>query len=568
MKYIFQSLIVGSLCILALSGCKKDSSLDVNNLSAVSSDVTWSSESTADLFLNDIYNSCPDLNSGVFDPFDNWSDNSMCGFSWTPTGSVIRDMTTLTPSSDVSVSWNGPGPQWLYWGTLYGNIRKCNVFIRNVAASSALSQTYKDIRLGEAHVLRAYYYHLLWMFFGGVPIITKPDNRNTDGDAVIHPRSSFAETFTFLQADLDSAIQLLKPHTGNSGKGRVTLGAALTIKGWVELFYASKLNNPSNDPARWAAAAATCKKVMQLGYSLYPRYDELFFSTGNNNNEGIFYRQYIPVTKGSNIISYQGPQTIGNNVLSWGGSNPTQELVDDYAMANGKAITDPGSGYDAANPYQNREPRFYQSIIANGSTFAGQPYDTYTGQLNGVSANNPIDLADANDLTNTGYSMRKRMDTTVNINLWGGSGQNYYYFRYAEVLLNYAEAQNEAVGPDASVYAAMDEIRTRAGIPTLSVTYPGLSKDQMRTIIRRERRVELAFEDKRYWDLLRWKIAEVNLNRPLHAMHIKSTGSSLSYTVIEAPRGNRVFNAARNYLLPIPQNAISQNSALTQNPNY
>ena len=209
-------------------------------------------------------------------------------------------------------------------------------------------------------------------------------------------------------------------------------------------------------------------------------------TTGNNNNEGILYRQYLTVKQGSNIIGYQGPNYVGTNWLSWGGSTPTQELVDDYAMANGKAITDAGSGYDPQNPYANREPRFRQSILYNGNTFNGTPFLSAVG-----SGLNAIDLADATDNTNTGYCTKKRMDTTVNIFQGGASAQNYYFFRYAEVLLNYAEAQNEAVGPDASVYEAIDEIRTRAGIPTFTDVYPGAHQAEMRDLIRRERRIEL-----------------------------------------------------------------------------
>ncbi len=550
-----------------LNACKRDDSLSVDNLSAVSNETTWASESTADLFLNDIYNNLPDVNNGVFDPIENWSDNSMCGFNWTTSATTIRNLSTITPTAELGITWNGNGGQWMYWGKLYGIIRKSNIYITNVANSATLSQGYKDKRLGEAYVLRAFNYQYLWMLYGGVPLISKADNTITDAD-VNHPRASFDDTYKFIIADLDAAIKILPANSGNSGHGRITLGAALTLKSWVELFYASKQNNPSNDLSRWAAAAADAKKVMGMGYSLYPKYDELFMQTGNTNNEGILYREYIAVIKGSNVIGYQGPQSIGSNYLSWGGMNPTQDLVDDYAMANGKGINESGSGYDPNQPNANREPRFYKSIISDGSTFTGKVYNTYTGKYNGVSANQTIDLSDANDNTNTGYSMRKRLDTTVNIFQSGASGQNFYFFRYGEVLLNYAEAQNEAVGPDASVYAALDLIRNRAGIPTVSSVYPGLNQDQMRAVIRKERRVELAFEDKRYWDLIRWKIAEVNLNRTEHAMLVDASGSTKTYKVISAPRGQRTFDASKNYLMPIPQSAISQNKLLVQNPGY
>ncbi|WP_293312743.1 RagB/SusD family nutrient uptake outer membrane protein [Pedobacter sp. UBA5917] len=565
MKLIKITLIFGVFALL--NACKRDDSLNVENLSAVSNETTWASESTADLFLNDIYGTLPDLYNGVFDPIENWSDNSMCGFNWTTTANTIRTLNTLTPTAELGINWNGRGGQWMYWNNLYGNIRKINIYITNVGSSTALSQAYKDKRLGEAYFFRAFNYQYLWMLYGGVPLISKPDNTATDAD-VNHPRAGFDDTYKFIIADLDAAIKVLPTNNGNSGHGRITLGAVLTLKSWVELFYASKQNNPSNDLGRWAAAAADAKKVMALGYSLYPKYDELFLQTGNNNNEGILYREYLAVIKGSNVIGYQGPQSIGSTVLSWGGMNPTQDLVDDYAMANGMGINESGSGYDPNHPNANREPRFYKSIVCDGSTFAGQVYNTYTGKFNGASANQTIDLSDANDNTNTGYSMRKKLDTTVNIFQSGASGQNYYFFRYAEVLLNYAEAQNEAVGPDASVYAALDLIRNRAGIPTISSVYPGLSQDNMRAVIRKERRVELAFEDKRYWDLIRWKIADVNLNRKERAMLVEASGSTKTYKVIDAPRGQRTFDVGKNYLMPIPQSAISQNKLLVQNPGY
>ncbi|MFT3934505.1 MAG: RagB/SusD family nutrient uptake outer membrane protein [Chitinophagaceae bacterium] len=572
MKYIHKNvsriLAVTLTCAVLLAGCKKDNFLDVQNAAAVGSDVAFSTESSADLVLNDVYTALPNFNDYVFEPFETWSDNLMTGFNWNITSQIARTKANLNSNSVITYSWAGPS-MWLDWGTIYGYIRKCNVYLAGVQASTTLSQAYKDKRMGEAKVLRAFFYQELWMLYGGVPVITKPDNRTTDGDAINHPRASFDSTFTFLETELTQAAQLLKPNTGNDGNGRMNQGAALTLRGWIELFYASAKNNPTNDASRWAAAAATNKQVMQLGYALYPKYDELFLSTGNNNNEGILYRQYLSVKAGSIMIGFQGPNYVGPNWLSWGGSTPTQELVDDYSMANGKAITDAGSGYDPQNPYANREPRFKQSILYNGNTFNGYPFLSAVG-----SGNNSIDLADATDNTNTGYCTKKRMDTTVNIFQYAASGQNYYFFRYAEVLLNYAEAQNEAVGPDASVYSAMDAIRTRAGIPTFTTVYPGATQAQMRALIRKERRVELALEGKRYFDLIRWKIAETNLNHVMHGMKIESNGSGgYTYTLIPAiPSGSPQwsFDASKNYLLPIPLNALGQNTALKghQNPGF
>lgn len=564
LNILFQSLFL--LSIVAVSGCKNDGFLDVQNTSNVSEESVYASTSAADLVLSDIYNALPDFNGFYVEPFDAYADNLMTGPNWPNVCNEARDRANITSNSELFINWTAPD-MWFDWSTLYTNIRKCNVFIQGMESSS-LEQADIDQRVGEAKVMRALFYHWLWMLYGGVPVITTPDNYNTMGDSVFHERASFDDTFKFLDDDLASAAQLLPKNNGNDGNGHVNQGTALTLKGWIELYYASPLNNPNNDLSRWKAAAATNQQVMQLGYQLYPKYDELFFTTGNNNDEGILYKQYLSLKQGSQVIHYQGPNYVGPDWLSWGCSDPTQELVDDYSMANGLAITDPGSGYDPQNPYENREPRFSQSVLYNGNTFNGVPYISAVGS----GSPNMIDLADASDNSNTGYCTKKAMDTTVNYNQWGSSAQNFYFFRYAEVLLNYAEAQNEAVGPDASVYAAMDQIRERAGIPTFSQVYPGASQAKMREIIRRERRIELAMENKRYFDLMRWKIAEVNLNHVMHGMQIDPDGSGgYTYTVIPAvPPGATqwTFDPAKNYLLPIPFSVLGQNSKLTQNPGY
>ncbi len=568
MKFDIKKLIYcGIAGTLLLAGCSKDGFLEVPNNSAVSSETAFSTESSADLVLNDIYDNLPDFNSTVFEPFDTWSDDLMTGFNWNISSQVARTKTNINPTTVLWYDWEAPS-MWLEWNTLHRRVRKCNVFIQGVE-NSELPDDYKTRRIGEARVMRAYFYHQLWMLYGGVPLITKPDDRNADGENIFHERASFDATFTFIRDELAAAAEMLPANSGNNGAGRVTRGAALTIKGWVELFYASKRNNPSNDLSRWAAAAATNKQVMEMGYSLYPKYDELFFRTGNGNNEGILYREYLPIKKGSTFINRQGPNHVGTQWLSWGGSTPTQELVDDYVMANGRTISDPASGYDDDNPYVNREPRFHQSVLYNGNTFNGTTFLSAVG-----SGLNAIDLADATDNTNTGYCTKKRMDTTVNVFQWGASDQHYYYFRYAEVLLNYAEAQNEAVGPDASVYEAIDEIRERAGIPALSDVYPGATQQEMRAHIRRERRIELAFEGKRYFDLIRWELAEEKLNSVMHGMEARPNGSGgYTYTRIPAipPSAPQwTFDKSKNYLLPIPLDALGQNPKLRdhQNPGY
>lgn len=555
MKNINIKTLSALLLIVSMMGsysCKKslDESLDVIPHDRLTDVTVWTDEGTADLFLNDIYGQLPDGNNW-YDPFDNWSDNSICAFGW-PLSRTEAQQANYTPST--LAFWTGLP---FDWGTNYNNIRKTNLFISKVTASG-LSDDYKKKRLAEARFLRAYFYHLLWMSYGGVPIITDPLNVSTQGDSIFHARNTFDETFKFITDELGAIANDL-PETNEPG--RITQGAALTLKGWCELF-----------AHKYTDAAATNKQIIDnLGngkvYDLFPDYGTLFMPEGNANTEGIFYRQYIPRVKGGRYEGYNATTfTQGGAETSWGGVDPTQELVDDYEMDNGLPISDPASGYNAQNPYVHREKRFYESIVYDGSFW----YDGIIYTRQGIGSPNEIDLSDHNDATQTGYYLRKRCNDKITLGSdnWDGAsgGQNYYYFRYAEVLLNYAEAQNEAIGPDASVYDAINKVRSRAELPALPA---GLSQDAMRTAIWRERRVELAFEDKRWWDLIRWSIAHINLNTQLHGIAITTgTGGTLIYTPVTVPGGDRKFDASKNNLFPIPQSALDQNKKLTQNPGY
>lgn len=534
-------------CLLAtLSACNKDKAIDVVPRDLFSDATVWTDKGATDLFLNDIYLQLPNGNTW-YDPFDNWSDNSICGFAW-PSSRTSAQQAVYTPSTltfgDIGNAYE--------WSSRYTNIRKCNLFIEKVTASS-LAEDFKKLRLAETRFLRAFYYHQLWMAYGGVPVITQTLNRNEQGDDIFKARNTFEETFKFITDECEAAYTDLPKR---AEPGRASQGAALALKGWCQLF--------AHD---YEASAATNKKIIdELGYELNPEYGAFFLSKGDESNESIFYRAYIPRVRGGNIDGTIGPTfTKGGAETSWGGQCPTQELVDDYAMDNGKEISDPSSGYNPQNPYKNREKRFYESIVYDGTFW----YDDTIYTRQGIGSKNEIDLADKDDATQTGYYVRKRISDKITLGSdnWDGmsSPQNYSYFRYGEVLLNYAEAQNEAAGPDASVYDAINKIRDRVDLPPLPA---GLSKDGMQKAIRRERRVELAFEDKRWWDLIRWKIANINLNKPLHGIAIKQSGSTLTYTPVPAVGGDRKFDASKNYLFPVPQGMRDKNKLLDQNPGY
>ncbi len=545
MKKQVVSILSYTLLILFLSGtlvsCKKY--LDVTPTNLVSDATLWATTENADLFLNNIYASVPTLDVG--DPWENFSDNSLNGQAGRVSTNIYGP--GIYTAANTPNTWNQ-----------YNNIRKTNLFIQNVTASS-LSESWKTSRLAEARFLRAFFYARLWKYHGGVPLITDVLNISEQGDAVFRPRSSSEETAQFIISECEAIINDLPV---NAQSGRASRGAALTLKGDIELFNASKLKNPSNDLGRWAQAAATFKSVMDLNkYHLFPDYTTLFYEENNNNVEVIFSRQHLGGTGLANYIGQIGPRFVNGSLTGWGHVNPTQDLVDEYAMANGLPITAAGSGYNAQNPYVNREPRFYQSIIYDGSTWLGAEMI----MKQGVGSLNATDLNNSSISTRTGYYVIKGVNPKYAGAMDNGNSANWIIYRYAEVLLSYAEAQNEAVGPDQSVQDAVNLIRERAGLPDLPTD---LNQDEMRIAIHRERRVELAFEEKRFPDLLRLKLAETVLNGTVHAIKIDLVGGNPVYTVVPAGGGQKVFDPNKNYVLPIPQGAIDRNPNLEQNPNY
>jgi hypothetical protein len=541
--------------IIAFSACRKDGFLDVPPKGSLTDEVTFSSESNADLFVNDIYSQLPDLNN-EFEPGDQWTDNTGVGANWMD-GLFVRS-NALNPANYS----NGPASMFSWTGN-YTNIRKCNVFLQEAAAhKSNFSDQWYTERVGEVKFLRAFFYSLLFQNYGGVPLISVPLNNQTQGDSIFVARSSLDATLAFIEADCDSAALLLPLTPVESG--RATKGAALTLKGAVELFAASPLINTANDPAKWAKAAATNLAVMNLGvYSLFPDYAAQFLAANNWNSEQIFCRGYALPNNGHKREGYLGPTIVNGTEQAWGNLSPTQNIVDDYLMSNGKPITDPASGYDPRHPYINREKRFYESIVYDSSVWQGYVILTRMG------GNNQIDLGSSSDISNTGYYARKTLDESIN----GGSSlslapntSNYTYYRYAEVLLSYAEAQNEAVAPDQSVYDAVNAVRSRSSVPPVT---PGLSQDEMRTVLRRERRIELAFEDKRWNDIRRWDITTKGpavLTNPQYGMLIKPDASGvLTYTRVIVY--NNSFSEYMNWL-PVPESVMEQNTKLSQNGGY
>ena len=558
LNIVVQSLIVGMIGAIFLSSC--DNYIDVTPKDRVTSAAVWQSTGNADLFLNNIYNAVepPCAQPLAEAPRENYSDNSVNSIA----GRYDRttyNLSAYTPDY-TNPNW-GKAHDW----NQFDYIRRANLFIESVSASD-LDENWKKLRLAEARFLRVFFYQKIWTTMGGFPIITKVLNLEEQGDEIFMARSSIEECFEFMNQELEDIIQDLPERAEN---GRISKWAALALKGWIELFHASPLHNDNNSIDRWEKAASTYKKIIDEGnFTLFPNYYELFLEDNNYNSEVIWQTPSDPnLARLQNRYSYMvAPQWLENNVfVGFQLSTPTQDLVDEYSMNNGLPITNPLSGYNSQDPYVDREQRFYASILYDGAPFAG----SRVVMKQGINSNNQTDFSGTNAGTLTGYNWKKMVDPKYYITGNADNTAGWIWYRYAEVLLGYAEAKANtfsegAIVMDESIYDAINKIRQRGGIPDIT---PGLTKEELIKIIMKERRVEFPLEEKRWYDLLRLKLAMDKLNGPVMVMLIENLGNGWEYKIVPSNSEPRVFHE-RNYFLPIPQSAIDRNPKLDQNPGY
>ena len=443
------------------------------------------------------------------------------------------------------------------WNRSYAGIRVTNTMLEkmdNVPWTAA--QEPARIK-GEMYFVRAFLYFELIKRFGGVPIADRVYKFDEDID---FPRNTYQECLDVILADIARAESLLPDDYNNSNYGRATKGAAMALKARALLFAASKLNNESNDLSKWQAAATAAKRVMELNlYSLQSTYSDMLNVATSP--------EYI-------MIKVRGPRAIDGFLLDFamspglpaGGAqgqlNPTQNHVDLYEMqTTGKAITDPTSGYDSQRPYTNRDPRLTANILFNDAPWQGVRMQMWNGGKDYVSGNVTY--------TATRYYSRKMWPEPYRRNIAGTALVNYIFFRYAEILLTYAEAQNEAVGPDASVYDAVNQIRSRPAVamPPLPA---GLTKDAMRARIRNERAVELAFEDFRWYDIMRWKAGPEIVAQPMYGMNVvRNTNGSFTYNRELLPANMQKVYLDYMHRYPIPRREIYKSKGiLLQNPGW
>jgi len=491
------------------------------------------------------------------------------------------------------------------WGPTFSRIRQTNIFLSKIDGTTfdaALKQRMK----GEVFFLRAYFYHNLMRMYGGVPIITKVYGLNEDYQAA---RNTFQETVAFIVANADSAAALLPLSYSGSDVGRVTRGAALALRARVLLYAASDLYNvnPSGKPengyttpqdrtALWRAAKDAAKAVMDLGiYGLFrptpanaqeatQNYGDLFLQT--MSVEVILSRFFLSTRDdGYNPGLFNGP----NGFHTWGGNTPIQNLVDDYRMADGSRF-DWNNPAEAAAPYANRDPRFYASIAYDGARWRPRPDDVKgldsvgmiqtfrqlairndSGRVTDVvpgldTRDSPVENWNG---AYSGYYLRKFVDPSINAQFIKEQVP-WIFFRYSEVLLNYAEASIE-LNELTDAVNALNQIRVRAGMPVFSAA---LGQAALRDEYRNERRVEMAFEEQRFFDVRRWMTAPQVFSKVAGGINIFLDGTSRTdrttwhnYRYAVDTVQTRAWND-KMYFMPIRFDELNRNTLLKQNPGY
>ena len=586
---------IAAVLVLGLTGC--NGILDVSPRDQLSDDAVFADPNLAQAFVNDMYRG---MGQGLYEIMLSSMADETHFIHVYQTDKVVQ--ARITPSDRGALDDNRFNH--FDWSDNYTRIRQANTFLRRID-STTFDTAWKQRMKGEAYFLRAYFYHNLLRMYGGVPLITKVYGLNEDYKVA---RNTFKETVDFIVANADSAAALLPVSYSAADVGRATKGAALALKARVLLYAASDLYNvnPSGQPetgytgsqdrtALWRAAKDAAKAVMDLGvYSLFrpapanaqeaaKNYGDLFLQ--QTSEEVIMSRQFLTSrgwSDGGPFGLFNGP----NGYHNWGGNTPIQNLIDDYRMADGSKF-DWSNPVHAAKPYANRDPRFYASILYDGAPWRTRPTDAQK-----FEPNNMIETFRALTYVESGTTkVAAGLDTREGpIEDWNGGYSGYYirkfvdptvdhqfvvqqvpwiFFRYAEILLNYAEASIE-LNELGDAMTALNQIRRRAGMPEFS----GLDQATLRDESRNERRVEMAFEEQRFFDVRRWMIAPQVFSKNAGGINIyldgdsptdRSTWRNYRYQTYDVQQ--RAWND-KMYFMPIRLDELNRNNLLKQNPGY
>ncbi|MEL6190936.1 MAG: RagB/SusD family nutrient uptake outer membrane protein [Bacteroidota bacterium] len=619
------SILLAGLVIMTTTSCNDDF-LNTQPLDKISSEATWADGPLAEAFIFNVYSF---LGYGGFEEqgLSALTDEAM----FTHAG---RNINTFTEGSETpsNLAWTSPTYNW---DNMYLAIRQANIAIEELPTSTFSDDILRDRLLGEALFLRAYYYHQLLRYYGGVPIIDRTYGLDEDYSIA---RSSFEETVNFIVGDLDESARLL---TGKAeGAGRASRLSAMALKARVLLYAASDLHDgptasansqtlagysnlelvaytSGDQNARWRAAQTAAKAVLDegVGYKMglaspvsaeEGRMNYISMSMGGGSSVGdaaatvelIFQRTHTSLFTqesqwplgGIHFGVNNGP----NGYHNWAGNTPIQQLVDDYEMMDGSSF-DWNNADHAAQPFDNRDPRFYATILYDGATWKPRPSD--------VIGIDPVSQIQSGAYDDGAGGIINGVDTRESsIENWNGSRTSYYvrkfidpdpaladnrsnaqvvpwpFIRYTEAVLSYAEASIE-LGEEAEAVAWLNQLRFRAGMPAITD-----SGSDLVNRMRNERRIELAYEEHRYHDARRWMIAENTLGTIIQALDVSATlkpGATAhvpykydpevydyTYTPVSNTETETRTWVDRMYYRPIARNEVNRNTLLVQNPGY
>lgn len=590
------------LCVmlLAITACDVQEALDQEPLDQISEEQVWDDPALIEAYVNDIYLG---MGHGLYEVML----SSAADETHFTHGYGIPDIVeaNISPSNRGSFSSRGDFNHW-DWPDLYFRIQQVNTLLSEIEESAIEDQAVIDSYTGQAHFLRAYFYHNLLRIYGGVPILTEP--ASLDDEDMTPARNSFAETVDFIVQEAELAAERLPTTQEGDDVGRASAGAALALKSRVLLYAASDLfhQNPSgmdvtgysgaDQQQMWQDAKDAAQEVMDLGaYQLFrpnpanqeeaaQNYHELFLTEAPSNPETIMERYFIETRDdGHNPGLDNGP----NGYHNWAGNTPLQNMVDDYQMADGSEF-DWSNPDHAEAPYEDRDPRLEASILYDGADWVERPSDAvqYDGDNKvqtflelDTGGDEPVPGVDTREGpiedwngTYTGYYLKKFIRDDMQHGSSSKQEGSWIFLRYTEVLLNYVEASIE-LGDYADARRELNKIRTRAGMPTYDASVTG---DELMEAYRNEKRIEMAFEEQRYFDVRRWMIAPDVMGEEAQNIYItadaasqadRSTYSNYTYEVQGNVPGNRAWED-KMYFQPIPFEELNRNDNLVQNPNY
>ncbi len=525
--------------MLSTLGCKDLDLIPEDNFTDLN---YWSTEARAQGVLNTAYSQL--FNSNYFFYNEALSDNAV-----NARGDNAGATSIATGSYDASL-----GRFQEEWSNHYAGIKTTNILIENIDRIEDIDEDVRADMEGQARFIRAFLHFQLMTWFGPIPLL---DSDLTIEEAQTIRRTSRETIVQFIVSELDAITESMPSNTeiSDGEKGRITSGAVVAFKARVLLY-----------EGKWEEAAAACESIINGNhgsYALFSSYEGLFKSENEYSSEDILSLQYVPQFRMWNQMFDMAPLSAGARLNALA---PTQELVDSYSMLNGRGINEANSGYDENDPYANRDPRLTHTVVYHGYQWESEEGGNRTIYIApGTDPDNAAldEYAAGSSTSATGYYVRKYYDPGHLPQM--NSGLNLMLIRYADVLLMYAEAKNELTKIEEGDWSmTIGALRARAGFTDANaLNYDGtLNQDQLREEIRNERRVELAMEGLRIFDIRRWGIAEEVLNGWATGARFGPLSVNDGYLRVQ----ERVFDPAVHYEWPIPRDERNLNPNLLETP--